>query len=241
MPESQQPAMVTGAAVEVEALRQGFNRGFADYRYNMQMDPSGMLGHLHRSNIDLEDCAVLVAEEEGRMQGVGAALLAVRGDEGWCGGLSIDPAYRGGGWGRRLMEHLKRRAVERGCSPHPAGSAGHQRPRPLGVSPGRLQTLARTAAVGAGPPPGPPSRFPTNAWKRPTQPGFCANSTTGTSCLRSGSAAPAVCSTTWSSMAVSASPSRPRTARRSPMCWFLRPRRPAFRPMVSLQTRLQNP
>ncbi len=109
-----QPTMVTGAAVEVEALRQGFNRGFADYRYNMQMDPSGMLGHLRRSSIAPDDCAVLVAEEEGRLQSVGAALLAVRGDEGWCGGLSVDPAYRGGGWGRRLMEQLKRRAVERG-------------------------------------------------------------------------------------------------------------------------------
>ena len=114
MSEPKQPTMLTGAAVEVEALRQGFNRGFADYRYNMQMDPSGMLGHLRRSNIAPNDCAVLAAEEEGRLQGVGAALLAVRGDEGWCGGLSVDPAYRGGGWGRRLMEHLKRRAVERG-------------------------------------------------------------------------------------------------------------------------------
>ncbi len=114
MPESQQPTIVTGSSVEVEALRQGFNRGFADYRYNMHMDPSGMHGHLSRSSISPEDCAVLVVEEEGRLQGVGAALLAVRGEEGWCGGLSIDPAYRGGGWGRRLMEHLKRSAVERG-------------------------------------------------------------------------------------------------------------------------------
>ncbi|MXZ19140.1 MAG: GNAT family N-acetyltransferase [Caldilineaceae bacterium SB0665_bin_25] len=114
MPELKQPTIVTGSAVEVEALRQGFNRGFADYRYNMQMDPSGMRGHLRRSSIAPEDCAVLVAEEEGRMQGVGAALLAVRGDEGWCGGLSVDPAYRGGGWGRRLMEQLKRSAVKRG-------------------------------------------------------------------------------------------------------------------------------
>ena len=114
MPEPRQPTIVTGPAVEVEALRQGFNRGFADYRYDMYLDPSGMLGHLHRSSIAPEDCAVLVAEEGGRLRGVGAALLAVRGDEGWCGGLSVDPAYRGGGWGRRLMEQLKRRAVERG-------------------------------------------------------------------------------------------------------------------------------
>ena len=114
MPEPQQPAIVTGAAVEVEALRQGFNRGFADYRYNMHMEPDAMLRHLRRSSIALEDCAVLVAEEQGQRQGVGAALLAVRGEEGWCGGLSVDPAYRGHGWGRRLMEQLKRRAVERG-------------------------------------------------------------------------------------------------------------------------------
>ena len=114
MPELKRPTIVTGSAVEVEALRQGFNRGFSDYRYDMHMDPSGMLGHLHRSSIAPDDCAVLVAEEEGRLHGVGAALLAVRDDEGWCGGLSVDPAYRGGGWGRRLMEQLKLRAVERG-------------------------------------------------------------------------------------------------------------------------------
>ena len=114
MPEPQQPTIVTGASVEVEALRQGFNRGFADYRYDMHMEPAAMLGHLGRSSIAPEDCAVLVAEEEGRLLGVGAALLAVRGEEGWCGGLSVAPAYRGHGWGRRLMEQLKRRAVERG-------------------------------------------------------------------------------------------------------------------------------
>jgi len=114
LPEPQQPTIVTGAAVEVEALRQGFNRGFADYRYNMHMEADAMLGHLRRSSIALEDCAVLVADEQGQRQGVGAALLAVRGEEGWCGGLSVDPAYRGHGWGRQLMEQLKRRAVERG-------------------------------------------------------------------------------------------------------------------------------
>ncbi len=114
MSDPQQPSIVTGASVEVEALRQGFNRGFADYRYNMHMEPAAIHAYLSRSNIAPEDCAVLVAEEQGRLQGVGAALLAVRGEEGWCGGLSVAPPYRGDGWGRRLMEQIKHSAVQRG-------------------------------------------------------------------------------------------------------------------------------
>ena len=73
-----------------------------------------MHAYLLRSSIAAEDCAVLVAEEQGRRQGVGAALLAVRGGEAWCGGLSVAPEYRGHGWGRRLMEQIRRRAVARG-------------------------------------------------------------------------------------------------------------------------------
>ena len=114
MTETLQPVIATGAAVEVEALREGFNRGFADYRYNMQMDASAARAYMRSASIAAEDCAVLMAEEQGRARGVGAALLAVRGEEGWCGGLSVAPEYRGHGWGRRLMEQLKRRAVERG-------------------------------------------------------------------------------------------------------------------------------
>lgn len=114
MPKPQLPAIVTGASVEVEALREGFNRGFADYRYNMHMEAAAMHKYLRRSSISPEDCAVLVAEENGRAQGVGAALLAVRGKDSWCGGLSVAPPYRGQGWGRRLMEHIKSRAEARG-------------------------------------------------------------------------------------------------------------------------------
>ena len=114
MANLQQPTMATGASVEVEALREGFNRGFSDYPYNLQMDASAMPVYLASSSIAVEDCAVLMAEEQGRLRGVGASLLGVRGEEGWCGGLSVAPEYRGHGWGMRLMEQLKRRAVERG-------------------------------------------------------------------------------------------------------------------------------
>ena len=114
MPEPQQPVIVTGASVEVETLREGFNEGFVDYRYNMHLEAAAMRAYLRRSSIAPADCAVLVTREHGRSQGVGAALLAARGDEAWCGGLSVAPPFRGHGWGLRLMEQIKRRAVELG-------------------------------------------------------------------------------------------------------------------------------
>ncbi len=116
MHEPRQPTVIFGASVDINTLREGFNRGFADYPYNMQLESAAMQDYLLRSSITAEDCAVLMAVEQGRPQGVGAALLAVRQVEGWCGGLCVAPAYRGQGWGRRLMEQIKRRAVERGVS-----------------------------------------------------------------------------------------------------------------------------
>lgn len=114
MSDQKQPLIAVGNAVDVELLREGFNRGFADYRYNMQMDPAAARAYMGYAGIAAEDCAVLIAEECGRTHGVGAALLAVRGEDGWCGGLSVAPEYRGNGWGRRLMEAQKRRGQERG-------------------------------------------------------------------------------------------------------------------------------
>lgn len=114
MSDQKHPLIAGGAAVDVELLREGFNRGFADYRYNMQMDPAAARAYMGYAGIAAEDCAVLIAEERGRTHGVGAVLLAVRGEDGWCGGLSVAPEYRGHGWGRRLMEAQKRRAQERG-------------------------------------------------------------------------------------------------------------------------------
>ena len=73
-----------------------------------------MDAYLRRNSIALDDCAVLVAEDRGQRQSVGAALLAVRDDEGWCGGLSVASPYRGQGWGRRLMEKINLRAKEQG-------------------------------------------------------------------------------------------------------------------------------
>ncbi|MCY3903987.1 MAG: GNAT family N-acetyltransferase [Caldilineaceae bacterium] len=114
MSDQKQPVIAVGNAVDVELLREGFNRGFADYRYNMQMDPAAARAYMGYAGIAAEDCTVLIAEECGRTHGVGAALLAVRGEDGWCGGLSVAPEYRGHGWGRRLMEAQKRRGQERG-------------------------------------------------------------------------------------------------------------------------------
>ncbi len=114
VPDQKQATIASGAATDVELLREGFNRGFSDYRYNMQMDPAAARAYMGYAGIAAEDCAVLILQESGRTRGAGAALLAVQGEDGWCGGLSVAPEYRGHGWGRRLMEALKRRAQELG-------------------------------------------------------------------------------------------------------------------------------
>ncbi len=97
-------------------LREGFNRGFADYPYGARFATDGeMARFLERSGMALADCAVLLARERGAWRGVGVALLAVDGEEAWCGGLAVAPPYRGQGWGSRLMATIEARAVARGA------------------------------------------------------------------------------------------------------------------------------
>lgn len=104
-----------GGSGDVDLLRQGFNRGFADYKYGAQFGPAAFAEFLDRSGVDPANCAVLVQEKNGQRQGIGAGLLALNGQEGWCGGLAVDPAWRGQGWGTRLMAHIQSRATAAGA------------------------------------------------------------------------------------------------------------------------------
>lgn len=104
--------IVDAATAGLEALCDGFNRGFRDYKYASYFDPPGMERFLERSAMRLEDCAVLLAEEAGAWKGVGAALLAIEKDEAWCGGLAVDASQRrrGGAWGlmQAIHNHARR-------------------------------------------------------------------------------------------------------------------------------------
>ncbi|MCB0116536.1 MAG: GNAT family N-acetyltransferase [Caldilineaceae bacterium] len=108
--------VVDAAAAGIEALCDGFNSGFRDYKYASYFDPPGMTRFLERSAMRLEDCAVMLAQEDGAWKGVGAALLAVEDGEAWCGGLAVDAAQRRQGGAKALMQALHSRACSRGAA-----------------------------------------------------------------------------------------------------------------------------
>lgn len=107
---------VYGDVAGLEAIRQGFNRGFSDYKYGAILDLAAIQSYLDRSAIDPANCAVVLAYEEGLWIGAGVALLALEGDEGWCGGLAVAPAYRRRRAAERLMVMLHRQAQRRGAA-----------------------------------------------------------------------------------------------------------------------------
>jgi len=97
------------------ALCAGFNSGFADYKYGVQMDEPQMVKFLARAGIDLEHSAVLLHRNGAGWQGAGVALVAIVGDQAWCSGLAVAPTLRGGGLGRQLMEAIQARAAAAGA------------------------------------------------------------------------------------------------------------------------------
>ncbi len=108
--------VVSALEAGIEALCDGFNRGFSDYKYGSSFDVAGMERFLERSGMQLADCAVLLVEDAGAQQGVGAAMLAVERDRAWCGGLAVDPAHRRRGGACALMQTIQARARQRGAA-----------------------------------------------------------------------------------------------------------------------------
>ena|GEM_PF-1239870 len=93
----------------------GFNTGFSDYKYGIQMDEAQMVQFLAHSGIDLEHSAVLLQQNGAGWHGAGVALVAVMDGEAWCSGLAVAPALRGAGFGRRLMEAVQANATAAGA------------------------------------------------------------------------------------------------------------------------------
>lgn len=93
----------------------GFNTGFSDYKYGIQMDEPQMVKFMTRSGIDLEHSAVLLHRNGAGWHGAGVALVAVADGEAWCSGLAVTPMLRGGGLGRQLMEAIQARAAAAGA------------------------------------------------------------------------------------------------------------------------------
>jgi ribosomal protein S18 acetylase RimI-like enzyme len=115
MTEQTEFKIVLGDEVGLKEVCQGFNLGFSDYKYGTLFDPTGMQLFLERSGVEIADCAVMLARINGDWQPVGVALLAIEGEESWCGGLAVAPGHRRYRGGEGLMRAIQGQARRRGA------------------------------------------------------------------------------------------------------------------------------
>jgi GNAT superfamily N-acetyltransferase len=97
---------VSAANVSLEAYAAAFTSAFQDYFHPVEHDGATLARRARFEHYDLANS--LLALDGGRVAGM--AVLAVRGDRGWCGGLGVVPELRGRGLGRQLMSALLERA-----------------------------------------------------------------------------------------------------------------------------------
>lgn len=89
-------------SVSLEAYAAAFTEGFRGYHRTLESDAAKMarLGRVY--NYDLRHSLIAYDGEEV----AGLAVLAIRGERGWCGGFGVAPAFRRRGVGRALMSAL---------------------------------------------------------------------------------------------------------------------------------------
>lgn len=88
--------MIRASELSVAELAALFTAGYEGYLVPMHVDEAMLQSFVDMWDLDLSRSRV----EEGR----GIALLGVRGERGWVGGLGVVPSARRTGLGRALME-----------------------------------------------------------------------------------------------------------------------------------------
>jgi GNAT superfamily N-acetyltransferase len=92
----------SAASVSLEVYAEAFTAGFGGYPMPITFDVPKLSGKVRKEQYDLEHS--LIAYEG--VEPAGVAVLAIRGEAGWCGGFGVVPSRRGRGLGRRLMAAL---------------------------------------------------------------------------------------------------------------------------------------
>jgi GNAT superfamily N-acetyltransferase len=103
--------VVSASTLDRVSLAALFTGVYAGYWHPIVIDEPGLQRMVATYDLDLDASVVAV---DGRTP-VGLAMLAVRGDQGWVGGMGVLPERRGAGFGelltRRLLESGRRRGV----------------------------------------------------------------------------------------------------------------------------------
>lgn len=120
-PKTPKPSAATAGSVPLTALTDAggqsfeelaelFNRAYEGYEVPMHLD-AGALVFMHES-LDLWPERSLVAWRAN--ESIGVAMLGVRGESGWVGGMGVVASARRAGVGERLMRGLFEQAREAG-------------------------------------------------------------------------------------------------------------------------------
>ena len=105
-------ALVPADSVDFDALTELFNGAYSDYFVPLKLDRAGLELTIDICDIDL--AASRVALEDGNP--VAFAFLALRGEEGWIGGMGTLPTHRRRGLGENALTEVLAEAKNRGAA-----------------------------------------------------------------------------------------------------------------------------
>jgi len=105
-------AIVPADSVDLDALTAVFNGAYSDYFVPLKLDRGGLELTIDICDIDL--AASRVALEDGNP--VAFAFLALRGDDGWIGGMGTLPTHRRRGLGEKALTEVLGEAKTRGAT-----------------------------------------------------------------------------------------------------------------------------
>lgn len=97
---------VSATTVSLEAFAAAFTSSFEGYPIAAVVDATFLARRVRYEQHDLLNSLVAFEGAEA----VGMAVLAMRGERGWCGGFGVVPRWRGRGLARRLLSELLARA-----------------------------------------------------------------------------------------------------------------------------------
>jgi ribosomal-protein-alanine N-acetyltransferase len=105
--------LVPAAAVELDALVELFNAAYSDYLVPLRLDRSSLDFTLDVCDIDLDASRIVLAADG---EPAAFSFLALRGDEGWVGGMGTVPAARRQGFGEAALRATLDSARDRGAA-----------------------------------------------------------------------------------------------------------------------------
>lgn len=89
--------------LDAATLAHAFNRSFEHYFVPMNLTPEAFAAMNHVNDVRL-DRSLVAYDADGALAGV--AMLAIRGDRGWVGGIGLVPEQRGKGYSKALLQRL---------------------------------------------------------------------------------------------------------------------------------------